>query len=221
VVLSLAAAACANIGQLSNLAEGPNTTTIAFESLEGVPPPVLNGFVRVLTEEAGARQIAVVSPGEANYRLRGYLAVHGDGRTSAVAWAWDVYDSEQRRAFRLNGEEQGAARAGWDAADEQVLRKIARAGVRRLADFAADAAKPAEVASAAAAPPAQKRSALFGWVDDWAPEASGIFRLFRRETKVDIVDAGIALPPADEVPLPVSRPIPGTPSERALAFATE
>lgn len=221
VVLSLAASACANIGQLSSLSESPNVT-IAFESVEGVPAPVFNRFMRTLTEEAGARQIAVVSPDAANYRLRGYLAVHGDGRASAVAWAWDVYDGEQRRAFRLNGEEKGAAGAGWDAADEDVLRKIARAGVKELTVFAtAAAAKPSEVASTAAVSPAPKRSALFGWIDDWAPEASGIFRVFQRETKVEIVDAGIALPPPGEVPLPVSRPVPGMPAEGALAFAPE
>jgi len=39
LVLSLAASACANIGQIGNLTEGPRIT-VAFESVDGAPPAV-------------------------------------------------------------------------------------------------------------------------------------------------------------------------------------
>jgi hypothetical protein len=173
-----------------------------------------------LKDEAGSRQITVVAPGEANYRLRGYLAAHADGSATTIAWAWDVYDDNQRRAFRLNGTEK-AAGAGWAVADDQVLRRIARTGLDQLAVFAAT--RPAAAATAEpASPPAIKRSALLGWIDDWAPETAGIFRIFRRDPKPpEIVEAGMALPPPGEVPLPSGRPVPGAGPERALAFAAD
>jgi hypothetical protein len=219
LVLSLAASACANIGQLGNLSDGPKAT-VAFESLDGAPPAVSQKFLAVLKDEAGSRQMAVVAPGEASYRLRGYLAAHAEGGPTAIVWAWDVYDTNQRRAFRLNGTEK-ANGAGWAVADDQVLRRIARAGMDQLAVFAA--ARPSTVASAEPAPTSPvKRSAMFGWIDDWAPETAGIFRIFRRESKApEIVEAGIALPPPGEVPMPQGRPAPGAGPERVLAFAPD
>jgi hypothetical protein len=50
---------------------------------------------------------------------------------------WDVYDANQQRARRLSGEEpmSGAGRTTWAAADDQVIRKIARVGMDRLVAF--------------------------------------------------------------------------------------
>jgi len=212
LVLSLAASACANIGQIGNLTDGPRMT-VAFESVDGAPPPVFQKYMAALKDEAGTRHIAVVTPGEANYRLRGYLAAPVEG--GALAWAWDVYDANQQRVFRLNGTEKGSG-----IADDQLLRRVARAGMDQLAVFAA--ARPSTASAADAAPPAVKRSAMFGWIDDWAPETAGIFRIFRREPKApEIVEAGMPVPPPGEVPMPASRPAPGASPERALAFAAD
>jgi hypothetical protein len=228
LLLGLAVSACVNTGQIENLMETRRATTVAFESVDGPPPAVFHKFVRSLKEEAGARRIAVVSPGEANYRLRGYLAVHGeDGATSAatsISWALDVYDADQRRAFRLSGEEKAAGRM-WAAVDDQVLHRIARAGMERFAVFSATARPPAGKVSAASPPPQQTTSSsALGWLDDWAPEASGIFRILRREPARGpeiAADAGPQLPP-DEVPLPRGRPAPsGVTPASTLAFAPE
>ncbi len=222
LLLSLAGAACANVGQIGNLTEG-RRATVAFESIEGPPAAVFHKFVRTLKDEAGARQIAVVSSGEAEYRLRGYLAAHTDGGTTSIAWAWDVYGAGQRRAFRLSGEDQGGAAGhnAWAAADDQMLRRIAQKGIEQLAVFIATARPPsgAVTAETPATPP--RRSSTFAWLDDWTPEASGIFRIFRREPQPEIAaDASRDLPPPGEVPLPRGRPAPGgTRSGAAFAFA--
>jgi hypothetical protein len=217
LVLGFAVSACANLGQIGNLTEGPHIT-VAVESVDA-PAAVSEKFLASLKGEAVDRNIVVVAPGEANYRLRGYLAAHVDGGVTSVAWAWDVYDIHQRRAFRLNGTEASPG-AGWSVADDQVLRRIARASLDQLAVLAA--ARPSTVAAnESAPPPATKRSAMFGWIDDWAPETAGILRVFKRESKPEIVDAGIALPPPGEVPMPQGRPEPGTASARLLAFAPD
>jgi hypothetical protein len=126
--------------------------SIAFESIDGLPRDISQKLVRDLNEEAAALRIAVAPAGsEASYRLRGYLAAHPEGSSTSIAWAWDVYDSELRRAFRLSGEERAGATAGggnWAAADEALLRRIAHAGMEQLAGFAA--AGPAPVAPAPA-----------------------------------------------------------------------
>jgi hypothetical protein len=221
LLLSFAAAGCANVGQIGNLTEG-RRASIAIESVDGPPPAVFHKFVRTLKEEADARQITVVSTGQADYRLRGYLSAHAEGATTLIVWVWDVYGAGQRRAFRLSGEDKGAAGPnGWAAADDQALRRIAQTGIERIALFIATARPPAAPATAEtpAAPP--RRSSSFAWLDDWTPEASGIFRIFRRGPQPEITaDASADLPPAGQVPLPRGRPNQGgAPSGAALAFA--
>jgi hypothetical protein len=220
LLLGLAASGCVGSGQIVNFAE-TRRATVAFESIDGPPPAVFQKFMKSLKEEAGARQITVVSPGEANYRLRGYLAAHGDSATTSISWALDVYDGDQRRAFRLSGEERTAGRS-WAAADDQLLQRIARAGMTQLAAFVSNARPTAEAAPAPATPP-QRTASVTGWLDDWTPEASGIFRIFRREparAPEIAADAGSPLPPG-EVPIPRRRPAPGEGSGSAFAFAPE
>jgi hypothetical protein len=216
--MGLAVSGCVGSGQIANLTDS-RRASVAFESIDGPPPAVLQKFVKSLKDEAGARQISVVPPGEANYRLRGYLAAHDEGAGTAISWAFDVYDPDQRRAFRLNGEEKAAGRA-WAAADDQVLARIARTGMDRFAVFVSTARQP----SAVGTPGPQRTSSALDWLDDWAPESSGIFRILRHEPSRPpefSADAGPQLPP-DEVPFPKGRPAPAAgPSGAAFAFAPE
>ncbi|HKA81840.1 MAG TPA: hypothetical protein VKD43_17500 [Xanthobacteraceae bacterium] len=221
LLMGLTVSACVSTGQIANLIE-TRRTTVAFESIDGPPPAVFQKLVQNLKDEASSRQIAVVAPSEANYRLRGYLAAQGGDGATSIVWVLDVYDSSQRRAFRLSGEERATGRAGsWAAADEQVLARIARASMDRFTAFLATAGTSA----AAASPPrAASTSSGLGWPDDWTPEASGIFRIFKREpsrTAEVAADDAAALPP-EEVPLPRGRPAPApVGSAGAFAFAPE
>jgi hypothetical protein len=223
LLMGLTVSACVNTGQIANLTE-TRRAAVAFESIDGPPPAVFNRLMQSLKTEAGSRQLSVVSPSEANYRLRGYLAVNGGDGTTSIAWVLDVYDSSQRRAFRLSGEEKVAGRAGgnWAAADDQVLSRIARASMDRFTAFLATAGAP----TASAAPLAPRTSSTLadlGWPDDWTPEAAGIFRIFKREpsrTAEVAADAAEALPP-DQVPLPPARPAPADVPGPAFAFAPE
>ncbi len=228
LLASLAASACANLGQLGNLTE-ERRIAVTIESVDGPPPEIFRRFMTVLKEEAGARQIAVVPPGEADYRLRGYLATQAEGG-GAIAWAWDAYDANQRRALRMGGVEraQGSERDRWAGADDQVLRKIARAGVERFATFAASNNRSQATAVASAPPPPERSRSTFAWLDDWAPEASGIFRIFRREEpRTDAsIETALDRPQSRDVPLPKGRPEPSAtpsdaPADTTLAFASQ
>ena len=75
--------------------------------------------------------MAIVSrEAPAQFRVRGYLATLVEKRRgTVVAWVWDVYDIDQRRAVRLTGEEKtsGAGRGTWAAADERCFAGSPRA----------------------------------------------------------------------------------------------
>jgi hypothetical protein len=135
---ALAAAGCTTDGQpMASFASARNAT-IAFESIDGPPQPVFQKLVENLATEAVARQVAVISrEATPQYRVRGYMAAHIEGRRIHIGWVWDVYDANKRRVLRIANEELGGRTGGdaWAAADEAMLRRIARTGVDRLATF--------------------------------------------------------------------------------------
>lgn len=125
---------------------------MAFESIDGPPPAVFQKLVATLNDEATARRIPVVSRAEpATYRVRGYVSAMVDRRKVSFAWVWDVYDADRRRALRITGEEpaDGGPRDAWSAADDAVLRGMARNGMAGIATFlGSPAALPAAPNSA-------------------------------------------------------------------------
>src|ERR1700682_2617083 len=141
-------------------------STVAFESIDGPPPPVFDRMVNVLDSESKLRNLSIVSrEGSASYRVRSYLAAQVSRGRTIIAWVWDVYDPDQQRALRLSGEEPAgkAGRDPWTAADDLVLRKMAQAGLSGLSGMingTAPDANPAPgrrgpaVASADRPPPA-------------------------------------------------------------------
>jgi hypothetical protein len=223
LALGLAASACVSGGQLANLTATARPT-IAIESIEAPPSTDVPRFVTMLKDEAAQRRIAADAPSEANYRLHGYLAARTDNtaapaaratapsETTSIAWMLDVYDCDQHRLVRLSGEETIAGRAS-ASTEDQALRRIARAGMDQLAAFLATSRAPSTAAAVAAAPP---RTAA-GWLDDWTPEASGIFRIFGREPSPPAAEARVPAP-ADDIPLPRGRP--AAPPSTAVAIAT-
>jgi hypothetical protein len=184
LALCLLAGGCGAISPLPGLsaqARDTGNASIAFESIDGLPSDISQQLVRDLNEEAAARRIAVMPAGsEASYRLRGYLAAQAQGSTTSIAWVWDVYDAELQRAFRLSGQERGAATGAtgknpegknWAAADEALLRRVARTGMEQLAGFVAST--PAEIAPAPSAP--ERSGAAVASRDAPPPRIAGLF----------------------------------------------
>jgi hypothetical protein len=170
MVAALAGAGCTTGGQPTAAVATPRGPTVAFETIDGPPDSIFHRLVQSLTTEAEARQVAVVSrSGPAQYRVRAYLATLVGQKRSSIAWVWDVYDANQRRAVRLSGEETvaGAGRTTWAAADDQVLQHIARKGMDQLVAYlSAPSTEPAPIPSA---PPADEKP---GWTIAAAGEMS-------------------------------------------------
>jgi hypothetical protein len=108
---------------------------IAFESVDGPPQPVFERLVAKLTSEAEARKLPVVSrTATASWRVRLYLAAHGERNAAALTWVADVFDAGLERAFRVTGEEPLAPRRDlWAQADDAVLGRVAARAMDALA----------------------------------------------------------------------------------------
>lgn len=177
--LAAAAAGCSSLPQdgrtsLASASATDGGSTLAFESIDGPPPEVFQKLVANLNDEASKRQIAVVSrTSPATYRVRGYVSALVERNKTTFAWVWDVYDTDKRRTLRIAGEEPTVGvrrREAWAAADEQVLRHMARDGMDRIAAFL-NSSTPTTVTEPSLA-------TLVAGRDD-TPEAAGIFRVFR------------------------------------------
>src|ERR1700754_2389093 len=156
LAMACALGGCAsNGGPSDSFAMASNGPTVAFESIDGPPPPVFERMVSVLDSESKLRNLAIVSrEGSASYRIRSYLAAQVSRGRTTIAWVWDVYDRDQQRAIRLSGEEPAgkAGRDAWAAADDVVLRRIGQAGLTGLAGRTNGTAPP----EPQAAPPAPR-----------------------------------------------------------------
>jgi hypothetical protein len=208
-VLAASAAGCASSpsnGRLTLASLPASGATVAFESIDGPPPEVLHKLVTSLNDEAGARQIAVVSrSGAATYRVRGYVSAVVERDKTTFAWVWDVYDADKHRTLRISGEEPAASikrrdarSTAWAAADEQVVRRMARNGIDQIAAFL----NTPGAAPEPAAVPEPGLVTLASARDD-SPEAAGIFRSFGAPDQPATTPADNA---ADTAPPPATKP---------------
>lgn len=136
-LLGISLGGCDITGQPMAPFAGAPAGTVAFQRIDGLPEPQFRRLVQNLSDEASTRRVTIVSrEGAAQYWVRGYAAAQIRGKHTVIAWVWDVYDANQQRVTRLGGEEEADNhQRGWGAADDQVLRRIAREGMDQLASF--------------------------------------------------------------------------------------
>ncbi len=204
--------ACELVSQPSFTVAQPRGASVAFDSIDGLPPAQFQTLVQDLNDEAQSRRLAVISrENPSAYRVRGYLSAETAKDKTTVSWVWDVFDNDQHRALRITGTQDadGQPHEGWQAVDGETLRKIARESMDQLAAFLTSPA----VAPGAPAPAPAHVAFVYG--DASTPEAAGIFRIFHAHA--DPVpatvapaetDTGIAATPISAaVPLPRRRPL--------------
>ena len=206
----MALAGCTFDGQPNLSAAQPRGATVAFESIDGPPAAKFATLVRNLNDEAQTRRLAVISrESPSAYRVRGYLAAKVVKGQATIAWVWDVFDGNEHRALRITGEETAAGRHrnAWSAADDAMLKRIARSSMEQLATFLTSP----EVAPSAPIAAGEPQVMLVGERGP-SPEAAGIFRIFQPQADpIPAVNADAPVGAGDSaspVPLPRRRPEP-------------
>jgi hypothetical protein len=209
---ALTLCACTTDGQTTALGLQPRSATVAFESIDGPPSGQFYKLVQNLNDEAQAHQLAVISRERpAAYHVRGYLAAKVVKGRTTIAWVWDVFDANDRRALRISGEEAASGRHhdAWAAADDAMLHRIARTSTDQLAGFLIS---PDATAQAAPAP-----TTIAEVGQESSPEAAGIFRIFHAQA--DPMPGGATASPAAAAPLEAV-PLPRRKPTLAAAMST-
>src|SRR5215813_14366984 len=208
VVCALALAGCNPDNQGLSAAQ-PRGATVAFDSLDGLPPGQFQKLVGDLNEEAQSRRLAVISREQSSaYRVRGYLAVKVTKHQTTVAWVWDVFDQDEHRALRISGEETAKVRHrdAWAAADDVMLQRIAHTSMEQLAAFLTS-----PNVAPGALPPAAEAQVAMDSPHESSPEAAGIFRISRPQADPISTDAAETASD-DDAPAPPPRRRPHPPS---------
>lgn len=218
-ICALALAGCNPDNQAVSAAQ-PRGATVAFESVDGLPPGQFRKLVQDLNDEAQSRRLAVTSREQASaYRVRGYLAIKLTKHQTTITWVWDVFDQDEQRTLRISGEEtaKGRHRDAWAAADDAMLGRIARASMEQLAAFLTSP----EVAPGTAPSPTEPQVAMTN-PGESSPEAAGIFRISHAQADPASTGGANAAPDDGQdglVPLPSRRPGTTTSARDTLTMA--
>ncbi|MEP7031888.1 MAG: hypothetical protein ABI830_13215, partial [Pseudolabrys sp.] len=80
---------CMHDGQ-PDMASQPRGATVAFDSIDGLPPGQFKTLVQNLNDEAQHRRLSVMSrESPAAYRVRGYIAAKVVKGQTTISWVWD------------------------------------------------------------------------------------------------------------------------------------
>lgn len=111
--------------------------SVAFVSVDGPPAAVSTSFMRALTREAAARDIALADGKKAHYLVRGYLSAYATKDGAAIEYVWDVFTRDKLRAQRVNDvlEVKGQGDDPWAIAGDGALSSVAAKSADDLAAF--------------------------------------------------------------------------------------
>jgi hypothetical protein len=217
ITVALALTAC-NPDSQGVSAQLPRGATVAFDSLDGLPPGQFQQLVKNLNDEAQSRRLAVISREQPSaYRVRGYLAATVAKHQTTISWVWDVFDQDEHRTLRISGEETAKVRHkdAWAAADDAMLHRIAQSSMEQLAAFLTSPA-----VAPGTAPSADPQISVAD-ASHSSPEAAGIFRIFRPQA--DPISTAAVEPSGEDaagpVPLPRRRPAALVSSRETLTLA--
>jgi hypothetical protein len=139
-ILACALSACNETTTASRAPTIAPGVPIAVDSISGGPDAMRGSFSSAMSNEASVRRVDIVDPAtNPRYRVRGYLAAEptADGQT-ALSFVWDVFDSQKRRAQRMQGATVARNSSGdWSGVDQSTVNKAASESMDQIAQFLA------------------------------------------------------------------------------------
>ena len=167
ILLSLGLSGCIDTLEQGSSARRPFVNApgvpVSLVSLDGAPEAVTQRFEAELGKEAGRRQIALVQGSNLQgtdtprYRLKGYLSAYDVEGGTNISWVWDMYDTTEKRARRVEGAQLVKRNAAepWSTVDDAVLQAAASNSLNEVASYLTGSPSPIAQAQVSKAPIAQ------------------------------------------------------------------
>ncbi|MCB1439020.1 MAG: hypothetical protein KDJ63_04535 [Nitratireductor sp.] len=123
-------------GQNQQVASVTGLQPIAFLPVSNIPQgavTTLSGAIRNSAQRQGVPIVASVQQG-AQYQVKGYFSALDDSGGTLLVYVWDVNDRNNKRVYRINGQEQTSAKSSdpWAAVNAEMLNRVADNTMRQL-----------------------------------------------------------------------------------------
>ena len=107
----------------------PSSKAVAFLPVSNAPQSAVTNLARSIRSSAQSYRVPVVASFQqgAKYQVKGYFSALEDGSGTLLVYVWDVLDRNNKRVYRINGQEQSNAKSSdpWGAVTPQMLNRVA------------------------------------------------------------------------------------------------
>ena len=107
----------------------PPDKAVAFLPVSNAPQTAVTSLARSIRSSAQSKGVPVVASVQqgAQYQVKGYFSALEDGSGTLLVYVWDVLDRNNKRVYRINGQEQAAGKSAdpWNAVTPQMLNRVA------------------------------------------------------------------------------------------------
>ena len=114
----------------------PTGSSVTFLPVSNAPQTAVTNLARSIRDEAQRQGVPVVGSLQhgAAYQVKGYFSALEDGSGTLLVYVWDILDRNNKRVYRINGQEQAGGRSSdpWAAVTPQMLDRVAQSTMAQL-----------------------------------------------------------------------------------------
>jgi len=114
----------------------PTGKAVAFLPVSNAPQSAVTNLAKSIRDAASSSGVPVVASVQdgAQYQVKGYFSALEDGGGTLLVYVWDVLDRNNKRVYRINGQEQTSSRSSdpWGSVNSQMIDRVAQSTVAQL-----------------------------------------------------------------------------------------
>ncbi|MGB7335573.1 MAG: hypothetical protein WBD01_07275 [Salaquimonas sp.] len=126
----------ANPSTGEQIASLPVGKAVAFLPVSNAPQSAVTNLAKSIRNAASASGVPVVASVQqgAEYQVKGYFSALEDGSGTLLVYVWDVLDKNNKRVYRINGQEQTSSRSSdpWASVSVTMIDRVALTTVAQL-----------------------------------------------------------------------------------------
>ncbi len=128
-------------GAGQQVASLPTGKAIAFLPVSNAPQSAVTNLAKSIRNAAsndGVPVVASIQEG-AQYQVKGYFSALEDGSGTLLVYVWDVLDQNNKRVYRINGQEQSSSNSAdpWSSVTPDMLDRVAQSTISQLKSWLA------------------------------------------------------------------------------------
>lgn len=112
------------------------TKSVTFLPVSNAPQSAISSLSSSIRNAATQNQVRVVNSIQdgASYQIKGYFSALEDGSGTLLVYVWDVLDKNNKRVYRISGQERSNKKSAdpWAAVTNQMISKVASSTLIQL-----------------------------------------------------------------------------------------